>query len=252
MRSEHTLPFALGGNTEIKNASCRDCEAVTSYLDGYLARHIFYQHRVHASIQTRRPKERPDRLPAKFVFDGETSTHDLAIPNHPYFLALPVWRLPGILMGLAPDDVAFEKRCHAYGYSPKNLREAMGLPAEVPITHQAAGTINFDTFARAIAKIAYCHAVLVFGLDGFRPLVLPDLILGKYPHTPHFVGCETGDPPPPTPEDLHKIGFHDIRLDRFRIVLASVRLFANAGHKQHGFPIYRVVVGARRANSQQA
>jgi hypothetical protein len=46
---------------------------------------------------------------------------------------------------------------------------------------------NLDTFARALAKIAYCNAVLRYGLDGFRPLVLPDIILGRYPHVAHFV-----------------------------------------------------------------
>lgn len=40
LRSEHVIPFSLGGNTELLVASCRKCEGVTSYLDGYLARAI--------------------------------------------------------------------------------------------------------------------------------------------------------------------------------------------------------------------
>ena len=35
LRNEHTVPYSLGGNTELLAASCADCEAITSYLDGY-------------------------------------------------------------------------------------------------------------------------------------------------------------------------------------------------------------------------
>ena len=38
LRSEHIVPFSLGGKTVILEASCTSCEAKTSYLDGYLAR----------------------------------------------------------------------------------------------------------------------------------------------------------------------------------------------------------------------
>lgn len=36
LRDEHTVPYSL-----LVKASCTDCEAVTSYLDGYMANAIF-------------------------------------------------------------------------------------------------------------------------------------------------------------------------------------------------------------------
>jgi 5-methylcytosine-specific restriction endonuclease McrA len=36
LHSEHTMPYSLGGSTELLEASCGDCGGVTSYLDGYL------------------------------------------------------------------------------------------------------------------------------------------------------------------------------------------------------------------------
>jgi hypothetical protein len=50
LRDEHTMPYSLGGNTELVGASCSDCEGVTSYLDGYLANAIFGHLRVHINL----------------------------------------------------------------------------------------------------------------------------------------------------------------------------------------------------------
>lgn len=64
LRDEHITPYCLGGNAIIRGASCRACEAITSYLDGYLGRKVFYELRVHSGIQTRSPKDRPTHLNA--------------------------------------------------------------------------------------------------------------------------------------------------------------------------------------------
>jgi hypothetical protein len=53
---------------------------------------------------------------------------------------------------------------------PPNFRETLGLADDAPdpLVHIPSGTINNITFARAIAKIAYSHAVAKYGLNGFR------------------------------------------------------------------------------------
>jgi hypothetical protein len=91
LRDEHVIPFALEGNTRIEKASCRDCERRISPVDTHLGRSVFGQHRIHAGVQTRRPKERPTILPANFTIGGESVSLDLPIKDHPYALALPVW-----------------------------------------------------------------------------------------------------------------------------------------------------------------
>jgi hypothetical protein len=93
------VPFSLGGNAVIEKASCKECQRITSYLDGYLARHVFGDFRIHRGIQTRNPKERPTELPAIVVYKDKEETHNLPIDSHPFFLALPVWGLPSILLG---------------------------------------------------------------------------------------------------------------------------------------------------------
>ena len=100
--------------------------------------------------------------------------------------------------------------------------------------------------AQSIPKIAYCQAVARFGLRGFRSLVLPKLILGRYPHIPYFVGSDPDAEPPPRLERsiLHAISFEEIGIGNMRLILAAVRLFANSGTDRAGPPIYRVIVGA--------
>src|SRR5262245_58673159 len=45
LRDEYIIPKALGGKAVIEAASCKSCEAITSYIDGYLGRNIFYEYR---------------------------------------------------------------------------------------------------------------------------------------------------------------------------------------------------------------
>lgn len=244
--NEHIVPFSLGGNAEIEHASCRRCEGITSYLDGYLARHVFYEYRAHAGVQTRNPKQRPKSFQSEIVLSDRTELRDFQTGDHPYFLGLPVWGLPGILRGVLPSDRFEHYMVHIYYLIPENIRETLYLTEEEPLQIRRGGTINHTTFARAIAKIAYCHAVLHYGLDGFRPLVMPDLILGKYPNIAHFVGCEISDPPPPQPAgQLHSVNFSIMTAGRLRVIMVSVRLFAHSGTDTAGMPIYRVIIGAR-------
>jgi 5-methylcytosine-specific restriction endonuclease McrA len=54
LRDEHMVPYSLGGHAALRQASCRACEAVTSRVELYLARHTFYQFRSHVRAPSRR------------------------------------------------------------------------------------------------------------------------------------------------------------------------------------------------------
>ena len=102
LRDEHAVPYSLGGSTELLNASCSDCEAVTSYLDGYMANAIFGHLRVHIDLQSR--SGHPETLPATIELADGTRAVDLATQNHPYFLNMPIWRPPGFMIGKQISD----------------------------------------------------------------------------------------------------------------------------------------------------
>jgi hypothetical protein len=92
LKDEHIVPFSLGGKAVIEAASCGDCERITSYLDGYLARQIFHEYRAQAGMKSRRPKQRPTELSATIVkSDGTQEVRIFAPKEHPYFLVMPVF-----------------------------------------------------------------------------------------------------------------------------------------------------------------
>jgi len=133
----------------------------------------------------------------------------------------------------------------SFYYVPPGFAQRHNLPSGSSIPHTAK--INILTFARAIAKIAYAQTVAFLGLESIRPLCIPDLILGKYPCVPHFVGTNfDGTPTPPElPYRKHMIQHGVYEHGRLRLIYMTVRLFADSGTPQGaGFPIYEVLAGA--------
>jgi hypothetical protein len=132
------------------------------------------------------------------IAEGELQTKTVPIADHPFFVPMPVWGRPGLLTG-KPPTIEFEHhKAHVFYSIPPNINQTLGLDdgvlAEIPFPEFR---INNALYARGLAKIAYCDAVVRFGLHEFRSLVMPDLILGRYPCIPYFVGCKLDDPPPP-------------------------------------------------------
>jgi hypothetical protein len=170
-------------------------------------------------------------------------TRGFLAPDQPFALILPTWDLPGIMRGGQPRPDFPVCDVRAYNFMPPTLRETLRLPDDAPnpLVHIASGEIDNITFARAIAKIAYCHAVAKYGLNGFRHLALPEIILGKYSCVPYFVGSDPGTPRPPDPREATARSLAGLRL-----LFAAVRLFAHSCTSEHGMPIYRVVMGAPR------
>lgn len=100
-------------------------------------------------------------------------------------------------------------------------------------------------FARALAKVAYCQAILFWGLHQFDKLNVVDLILGRYPYVSHYVGSPIAYPEKPLPNTVkHGIKLSTISHERRDFHIAEVRLYGNAGTAEYGMPVYTVVVGA--------
>ncbi len=245
--NEHIIPFSLGGNVEILNASCAECARVTTSIEDQVGQKILFDFRVHAKIQTRRKKQRPTALPISVTIgDGLRQNLILPVQDHPFFTPYPVWGPPGLLDGRLPEAEFLQPKVHLFWWVPPNIREILSLSdSEIARIAVPQKSINLNKFARAIAKMAYCQAVVYYGLHNWRRLVLPDLILGRYPFVPYFVGAALSDPPPRLPIDVqHLISLEPEAVGDLKLLVASIRLFANSGTDLHGPPIYRVVVGA--------
>jgi hypothetical protein len=250
------VPISLGGTALIEDASCLNCEKVTSYIDGFLANKIFGEMRAQGAVRRRRRrrnKQRESDLPPQLVFDGRAQPIEVPIEDRPHQTVLPVWEWPGITQGISPSRNYEQIKALLYWDIPATFASAVGMgPNERrEVRFRWDKHLNVDTFARAIAKIGYCHTVIHYGLDGFRHLVLPQIILGTYPNISYFVGSDVGDPGPPDHDKaLHKITYEEFRLGHMTLLMMSIRLFANARSPTGGMPIYRVITGAPLLKSQ--
>jgi len=246
LRDEHIIPFSLGGNTVIKEASCTSCEAITNRGDTHLARQVYHAFRIHSKVQTRNPKQRPTSLPATFVVDGEEAEMNLPIEAHPFSLVLPIWGDAGFLRNATIEEHFPEPLWNSYNFAPDNLAQTLNIKDQKEILVKQRTNVDTVLFARAIAKIAYCHAVLKFGLDGFRKLVLPDIVLGKCPAVSYFVGSPQITPAPRQEGVLHAMAFQEFRSipGNTKLHIVGIRLFANSASGNHGMPFYHVIVGA--------
>src|SRR5271167_1309452 len=97
LTDEHVVPYSLGSNAYLKDASCRDCADITKKFEQHVARNIYGHLRIHLGIQTRHVRERPTELPVRVIKEGVESHVVLPINEHPFFLILPVWDTPGML-----------------------------------------------------------------------------------------------------------------------------------------------------------
>jgi hypothetical protein len=116
------------------------------------------------------------------------------------------------MIGKPPSPDFGDAKAHVFWFVPADIRQTLGMSSDdVVRIRDTTPMPNLPTFARAIAKIAYCHAVYVYGLGGFRRLAIPDIILGRCPDVPFYVGSESGDPHPPEPRNiLHRIDRTDV------------------------------------------
>jgi hypothetical protein len=244
LHDEHIVPYSLGGNTVLLNASCTDCEATTSYLDGYLANAIFGHLRVHLNLQSRRGH--PDTLPAIIALkDGERAV-DLATGDHPYFLNMPIWRPPGFMTGRQLTEGYGNPGRFTYWYLPPNIRDVIGLKdGDIARVIDSSPPHNLSAFARGLAKIAYCNAVMKYGLDGFRHLGTTDIILGRYPNIAYFVGSDPTAPSPPYARGhQHSVALGSITYSHTKFLTATIRLFGDSGAGDKGMPFYTVIYGS--------
>jgi hypothetical protein len=119
--------------------------------------------------------------------------------DQPYVLLMPIWNVPGISVGRQPSPNFDTTQGHLYLFTSPEVHKWI---SDEGLKLGVWPYINYPTFARAIARIAYCQAVANMGLDGFNPLDLPALILGTYQHVPHYVGVMRDIPPPPDTRNM--------------------------------------------------
>jgi hypothetical protein len=160
------------------------------------------------------------------------------------------------MIGKRISDSFGEPGKFTYWYVPPNLRDVIGLrDGDVGRIIDTSRPHNLNTFARGLAKIAYCNVVMKYGLDGFRPLVTPDIILGRFPNIAYFVGSDPTPPSPPYRRGVqHSVGLGSITVSNTKFLTASIRLFGDSGANDKGtlsFMVRKANIGLSQSSARQ-
>jgi hypothetical protein len=241
--AEHIVPFSLAGTSTLPKASCRDCEAAISYVEGYMARHVFHLLRPNINIQPRKRKGPPATFAARFRSDLGWQQRAVEMKHAPAVVHLPQYpKYPG-LMRLAPPSPLTCTGHHLWASTDFNAK-MFELMRPEETEWQIDMKVNDEVFGRFLAKVAHTHAVAFHGLDSFNPF-LSDIILGKDKNVGHYVGGDGKMYPPrqlsSTPQ--HVEGMHIVEVgsgfyEGMNLLVAIIRLFTIVGG-----PGYMVVIG---------
>jgi hypothetical protein len=244
---EHIMPFSLGGTAEILEASCRACEDITKKLDGYLANSIYREFRIFHRLQSRRKTTTKTKtLPATFRMPGGPErTMDLPVEDCPTYVHLPLLAQPGIIRGDEPEVAFTHYGIRTYAHYPDTFWQAAGLPEDAIIEVKQEGEVRLPIFARALAKIAYCHFFAQYAKHSPEAPSIVELIKAQYPHPSYLVGGILGGDIPPENKANHRIGILPVQVGERVFLVCLIRLFAFAGntHAGTGMPVYQVVMG---------
>jgi hypothetical protein len=239
---EHIIPEGLGGMLELPEASCQQCQAITSAFEGDNAGNLFRPIRRQFKMpsKSRGSRRREVRAQETFsvVIDGVMRR--IPVNEYPGFLMSFVFPLPTALLGISPTGQGFAGGITLgilpqFGERLNVLRARYGDKVTFPTRGSA------ESVGRLLAKIAHAYSCAEVGLDAFRPYLL-NIIRNQDAHLlGHFIGSAAGATI--VGEDLHEIGI--LPPERFatgNLIVVRIHLFSN----YQGMPIHYVVAGERR------
>lgn len=232
LTDEHVIPLSLGGSHILEGASCDDCADITTKFERDVARDMWGDARNSYNAPSRRKKERKTHI---ILSDPDSPDRRVKVPYSEYPAAMVFYKMgrAGLLEGL-PDTVdvstAWELVAISDRDKAKQFQGKWGIKLTSKFRHVP------ESFARLLAKIAYCNLLCALDPRDFRPICLP-YILGTKNNPSYVVGgtFEIAGPNPGLGYVLNTAGF--VRNDRL-MLMVEIRLFAD-----NGTPTYHVVVG---------
>lgn len=245
LSKEHVLPYGLGGDLVLHEASCSNCCNTTSKLELRLLRGHWWPYRRFLGLQSRRPQEQDRDLPVT-VRRADGTEIPALLPIAQQLVAL-VFELdpPSILHGEIRTDIPNAPRMFMkYLAAPPSSVVIDGKSYPLSSDEKLDVPVNFDAadLCRFLAKVAHCYAISRRGLNACAEYFLPQLVLGKVEGAQTYVGGASSSFIGPR---LPGSSVHAL-LDRVNGPFLSVyiQLFRDRSDPP---PIYEVVVGRLQA-----
>jgi hypothetical protein len=235
---EHIVPLNIGGNSWLPQASCQECEDVTSAIEQDCAEEVFATARAHLRIKGRKRKRPINKVFAiARPLGSQLPFSKVRIPvntHHGLMYMIQFTHPPQWINGA---DTATEIKMGAYTAYKFDPNAPKFIPAEIGYN------FNPTTFCKLLAKIAHAYTCAEFGPRGFVPILsgsirgIPDPIV--------FVGGNpTIDKALP---GRHSITHQILQSEaRGKFIQVSVRLFSDLG-----MPIFHIVSGLPLTQSEQ-
>lgn len=242
---EHIIPFALGGKVKLINASCESCRTITSKCELNPLKENWEEVRAVLNYPSRHRNFSNKKFPLKVTLkDGSEK-----------ILELPKVEAAGLAIFVEYQLPAF--------FAPSNYKSGIkangsdlisfGTPIEILGKKYGFKKVEYGNkyigidFPKMVAKIGYCAAVAVFGIDSFdKRFVLPAL-LDKKDDIGFWMGCDHKGIIAPLigkQSDSNAIVLHILEetsnntSNNTRYVLARLKFFALSDS-----PEYIVVIG---------
>lgn len=191
LSKEHIIPYSLDAELTLEEASCSICAAMTSNFEGKYARGTLDYLRTKLEFPTRRKKRRPKTRPVRVKKDGKERVEHVPMEDYEPHLSTVDFGLPGYLhlrgwhrhTAMHPKMLIANAIClYPEDYNREFFEKYEGDSFTVETT------VDFFNFARMLAKIAYCWAVGLYGLDSFEEVFVLPVIRGKVEEVRHWVG----------------------------------------------------------------
>lgn len=225
LSTEHIIPYGLGGEDVLLNASCPACAQITSEFEYEVLHNQVMQLRAEYDLPSRNNSV-PEELPLDILTDqkGEKRVH-FSTAEHPTLALFLLYPRPEVLGGEQPKkgiNITGNNLYQIGGPQLESLAEKLDIE-EI----QFSQTFTRNTFERLLAKIAFGYGVREYGLEDLKQSPLRSTILGQEDDAGKWIGCGQFDPK--RAEEIH-----DVSLEKQGDwILASVRLFAKAPTPQY-------------------
>ncbi|QIE23574.1 hypothetical protein SBC1_14610 [Caballeronia sp. SBC1] len=191
LTDEHILPYFIGGQHVIDEASCDRCARITSKFELDVGRDLWGDARVSFGAPSRRKNKRPKYFshPNKFA-----PHYPIKVPFSDYPAAMIFYKMQpaGILVGL-PSSVNQAGRWELISIADKAKLNQFKL--EYGVDPIARFKHVPDSFARLLIKIAYGQVLCSLDPADFNAICLP-YILEEGRNYSYIVGGRWDLPPP--------------------------------------------------------
>jgi hypothetical protein len=189
LTDEHIVPYSLGGQHVLRDASCLRCADMTKKFEQRVARDLWGDARTAFNAPTRRKRERKTKM---VMIDPHDQTGNLSIPadEYPAGLVFPKMGSAGLLQGF-PETVDLSGAWQFVVIADDERRRKFfeqhpGRKLSLWFRHVP------DAFGRLLPKIGYCQILTTLDPGDFRPICLP-YITGAKSNVSYVVGGTLND-----------------------------------------------------------